>query len=75
MSSITLPDQYSERIQTIADYPVRITSYRLWDTFYAKAEIALDGTGGWIARAEGSTQTRTEAGVIAEAEELLTKPG
>ena len=75
METVTLPEQYSERIETIAGYPVRITSYRLWDTFYAKAEIALEGMGGCIARAEGSTQTGAEASLIAKAGRLLTRCG
>jgi hypothetical protein len=73
MENVTLPEQYSERIETIAGYPVRITSYRLWDTFYAKAEIALEGMGGWLARAEGSTQSGAEASVIAKTQQLLSK--
>jgi hypothetical protein len=73
MEIVTLPEQYSERIETIAGYPIRITSYRLWDTFYSKTEVALDGMGGWFARAEASTQAEAEASVIAEAEWLLVK--
>ncbi|MGB2889521.1 MAG: hypothetical protein WBC04_17640 [Candidatus Acidiferrales bacterium] len=73
MENVTLPEQYSERIETIKGYPVRITSYRLWDTFYAKAEIALDGMGGWLARAEGSTQSGAETTVIAKTQRLLSK--
>ena len=73
METVTLPEQYSERIKTIAGYPIRVTSYRLGDTFYAKTEVALDGMGGWFARAEGSTQAGAEANVIAEAEWLLAK--
>jgi hypothetical protein len=66
-------EQYSEQIKTIAGYPIRVTSYRLWDTFYAKTAVALDGMGGWFARSEGSTQVGAEANVIAEAEWLLAK--
>jgi hypothetical protein len=73
MKTVTLPEQYSEKIETIAGYPIRVTSYRLWDTFYAKAEVALDGMGGWFARAEGNTQVGAEASVIAEAGWLLAK--
>jgi hypothetical protein len=73
METVTLPEQYSAQIKTIGGYPIRVTSYRLWDTFYAKTEVALDGMGGWFARAEGSTQAGAEASVIAEAEWLLAK--
>jgi len=73
METVTLPEQYSKRIETIAGYPIRITSYRLWDTFYAKAEVALDGMGGWFTTAEGSTQAGAEANLIANAERLLTR--
>ena len=71
METVTLPEQYSERIKTIAGYPIRVTSYRLWDTFYAKTEVALDGMGGWFAGAEGSTQAGAEASV---AEPSLSSP-
>jgi hypothetical protein len=73
METVTLPEQYSKRIETIAGYPIRITSYRLWSTFYAKAEVALDGMGGWFATSEGSTKAGTEANLIANAERLLTR--
>jgi hypothetical protein len=49
METVTLPEQYSEQIKTISGYPIRVTSYRLWDTLYAKTEVALDGMGGWFA--------------------------
>ena len=61
METVTLPEQYSERIKTVAGYPIRVTSYRLWDTFYAKTEVAVDGMGGWFARAEGTTQAGAES--------------
>ena len=48
METVTLPEQYSEQIKTIAGYPIRVTSYRLWDIFYAKTEVALDGMGGCL---------------------------
>jgi hypothetical protein len=70
MENVTLPEQYSERIEMIAGSPIRVTSYRLWDTFYAKAEVAL---GGWFAGPEGSTKAGVEGSVIAEAEWLLAK--
>ena len=73
METVTLPEQYSKRIETIAGYPIRVTSYRLWGTFYAKAEVALDGMGGWFATAEGSTQAGAEANLIANAERLVTR--
>ena len=73
METVTLPEHYSERIETIAGYRAQLTSYRLWDTFYAKAEFALEGMGGWFARAEASTQTGAETRVIAKARILLMK--
>lgn len=73
METVTLPEQYSERIEIIVGYPVRITSYRLWDTFYAKADIALEGMGGCIAKAEGGTKSGAECSVMAKAQMLLAK--
>ncbi len=71
--SVTLPEQYCGRIEAIAGYPVRITSYQLWDTFYAKADIALEGMGGCVARAESSMQTGAETSVMVKAQRLLAK--
>ena len=66
METVTLPEQYSEQIKTISGYPIRITSYRLWDTFYAKTEVALEGMGGWFARAErkhaGRSRSKCDSG-------------
>ncbi len=74
-STTMLPEQYSRRTENVAGYPVVITSYRLWDTYYAKAEIALPGMGGWFARAEGSTQAGAEAKLLAEVGRLLLRTG
>ncbi len=61
---------------SVRDYAALLLIFEgLWDTFYAKAEIALEGMGGCIARAEGSTQTGAEASLIAKAGRLLARCG
>ena len=43
METVTLPEQYSEQIKTIAGYPIRVTSYRLWDTSTPKLKLRSTG--------------------------------
>ncbi len=66
-----IPEEYTERIEMIAGYPVAVSSYRLGGTYYAKAAIALFGTGGRIATAEDTTKAAAEEKVRAEVEKLL----
>ena len=75
MPKAMLPEQYSRHTENIAGYPVTITCYRLWDTYYAKAEIDLPGMGGWFARAEGSTQAGAEAVLLSDVQRLLFRAG
>ena len=73
MPTELVPEEYSQRTETIGEYPVAITSYRLGTTYYAKAEIALIGAGARIAAAEGSTRAGAEEKVLAEARRLVEK--
>jgi hypothetical protein len=71
MRIVTLPEQYSVRTETVSGYQVLISSYRLWETYYAKAEMALPEIRAWFARAEGSTQAGAEEKVLDEARRVL----
>ena len=71
MTIVTLPEQYSVRTETVSGYKVLISSYRLWDTYYAKAEMALPEIRAWFARAEGATQSAAEEKVLDEARRAL----
>ena len=71
MPIVTLPEQYSVRTEIVSGYQVLISSYRLWGTYYAKAEMALPEIRAWFARAEGSTQAGAEQKVLDEARRTL----
>lgn len=73
MPTEMVPEEYGKRTETIAGYPVAITSYRLGTTYYAKAEIALVGAGARIAAAEATTRAAAEEKVLAEARSLIEK--
>ena len=66
-----VPEEYSKRTETIGDYPVTITSYRLGSTYDAKAEVPVPGAGARIASTEESTRAAAEEKVFAEARRLL----
>jgi hypothetical protein len=68
-----VPEDSSRHVETIAGYPVAISSYRLGATYYAKAEIDVVGAGGRIAAAEDPTREAAEAKVLAEARRLIEK--
>lgn len=73
MSPELIPEENSCRTETVADYPVAITSYRLGSTYYAKAEIHLPGAGARLAAAEDITREAAEDKVLAVARRLIEK--
>jgi hypothetical protein len=68
-----VPADLFRHTETVGGYPIAISSYRLANTYYAKAEIALAGAGGRIAAAEDVTREAAEAKVLAEARRLIEK--
>lgn len=68
---MTKPEEYSERKDTIAGWPVNIVSYRLSGTYY----VTIDNTdpGAWVVKAEGATRQDAEAKARKDAEALLAK--
>lgn len=73
MSPVLIPGDNSRRTETVAGYPVAITSYRLGSTYYAKAEIDLPGAGARLAAAEDTTREAAEDKVLAVARRLIEK--
>ena len=71
MAGELVPEEYSKRTETIGDYPVTITFYRLGSTYNAKAEVPVPGAGARIASTEDSTRAAAEETVLAEARRLL----
>ena len=73
MSPELIPEDNSRRTETVAGYPVAITSYQLGSTYYAKAEIHLPGAGARLAAVEDITREAAEDKVLAVARRLLEK--
>ena len=71
MAGELVPEEYSKRTETVGDYPVTITSYRLGNTYNAKAEVPMPGAGARIASTEQNTRAAAEEKVLAEARRLL----
>ena len=71
MAGELIPEEYSKRTETVGDYPVTITFYRLGSTYNAKAEVPVPGAGARIASTEDSTRAAAEETVLAEVRRLL----
>ncbi len=65
------PTEYSRRVEEIGGQPIAITTYRLGDEFYAKAEIALMGAGAKIAEATEATREGAEAKLLTRVKDAL----
>ena len=65
------PELFTERVIEIAGWPVRLTSYRLGDQYYCKADNLYPGA--WLARAHAPTQAAAEKKVLVQARRLLSR--
>lgn len=63
------PTEFSEKIMELSGWPVRITSYRLGENYYCKADNV--DPGACLARSVGATKDEAEQSVIARAQEYL----
>ena len=75
MRTEMVAEEYSEHIEMIAGYPVAIRSYRLGQTYYANATIALFGTGARIGIAGAPTKAAAEEDVRTEAQSRIENKG
>jgi hypothetical protein len=64
-------ENYSRHNQTIAGKNIAIESYKLGDTYYAKAEIDILGAGARIADASGPSKEAAESEVIKKVRAML----
>lgn len=64
-------EQYQERKEQLANWPVKIISYRLGSTHYVS--IHNEEPGAWIVKGEGATLAEAESKARKEAGELLAK--
>ena len=63
------PTDYSERKIELHGWPVNLTSYRLGDVYYCKADNV--SPGAHIARAQGASKQEAEEKALAKAKERL----
>jgi hypothetical protein len=65
------PEEYRETTFEVDGWPVRLTSYRLGETYYCKADNV--SPGGQIARTSGATREEAEQVALAKARERLAQ--
>jgi len=73
MATQITPEEYTERIEMVAGYPVAITLYRLGRTYCARAAIAMFGTGGRIAATVGESREEALERVREEARRAIER--
>jgi hypothetical protein len=64
-------EDYSERELDVAGWPVRLTSYKLGDAYYCKADNVSPGAA--IARTTGATRQEAENAALAKARHRLER--
>jgi rhodanese-related sulfurtransferase len=70
-SATVKPTEYSEKITELAGWKVRLTSYRLGNQYYCKADNIEPGA--CIARSQGATKEEAEREAIAKSEKYLSQ--
>ncbi|MCM8812111.1 MAG: hypothetical protein NC910_03560 [Candidatus Omnitrophica bacterium] len=63
--------EYHERKEQLAGWPVKIVSYRLGSTYYVS--VHNEEPGAWIVKCEGQTLADAESKARRQAEEALAK--
>jgi hypothetical protein len=63
------PEAYRERKVELGGWEVKLTSYRLGDEFYCKADNV--SPGAWLARTTGSSRDEAEEKALEKAHQLL----
>ncbi len=64
-------EDYSERELEVAGWPVRLTSYKLGDTYHCKADNVSPGAA--IARTTGATRQEAEEAALEKARQRLER--
>lgn len=71
MGNVMEPSDHSERTLELAGWPVRLTTYKLGDTYHCTADNVSPGAR--IARTEGATKEEAEQKAIELAEKRLSR--
>ena len=65
------PEEYSERKEQLAGWPVTIITYRLGTVYHTT--IVNTDPGAWVVKSQGTSKQETETKAISEAQALLEK--
>ena len=68
---ILRPEEMTSRVEQINNRPIRISSYKLGETYHCKAEIDLPGAGARIAEASDPSQETAECRVLSQVQRLV----
>lgn len=71
MGTILVAEDASRRVEYVAGNPIAISSHRLGDAYYAKAEIDQPGAKARIAQAQGRSREEAESKVMAEVRRVV----
>lgn len=71
MTDLTHPKDYEERQMEVAGWPVRLSSYRLGELYYCRADNV--SPGAWLARTTGQTRQEAETKALERAQQLLSR--
>ncbi|OFV99409.1 MAG: hypothetical protein A3H94_07935 [Acidobacteria bacterium RIFCSPLOWO2_02_FULL_60_20] len=73
MGANFVAEDHARRVEQVAGSPIAISSHRLGNTYYAKAEIDQPGAKARIAQADGKSRQEAEGKVLAEVQRALGK--
>ena len=73
MGANLVAEDLARRVVQVAGSPIAISSHRLGNTYYAKAEIDQPGAKARIAQAEGPSREDAEGKVMADVQRTLGK--
>ncbi len=72
MAATLNASDYSHRVEKFGDNDVAITTFRLGETYHAKAEIDTPGAGARIVEASDGSREKAESQVREEVLKLLS---
>ena len=71
MNESTVPQEYASRVETVGEWRICITSYRLGEKFICKIDNV--DPGATIVRAEGKTREQAESSALEKARERVSR--
>jgi hypothetical protein len=75
MSAPLIAEEQARRVEQVGGHPIAISSHRLGDTWYAKAEIDYPGAKARIAQAQANSRLEAEMQVMAQVQSVVGEKG